>query len=166
MSSITVSVERLLDALAEVVYHCLADYREHHRAGEFLPPAFVDLQVLRGGVGAGTIIRFTTRMGGRSVTRTQEVSEPEPGRVLVEQGDGEGSTFTVEPRGERALVRIESIVRAGGLEGLILAWFGQRLLRPLIADELARLERYARAHGSTGRCREGDLARTVSGTNG
>jgi len=148
--SFQVSVERLVDAPAEVVYHCLADYREHHRAGEFLPPVFTDLQVLRGGVGAGTVIQFTTRMAGRTVTRTQEVTEPEPGRVLVESGSGEGSTFTVEPRGDRALVRIESVVRAGGLEGLLLPWFGQRLLRPVLADELERLERYAQAHQSTG----------------
>ena len=146
MRTITVVAERLMHAPAPVVYHCLADYQAHHRAGEFLPPAFTELQVLRGGVGAGTVIRFTTTMAGRSVTRTQEVSEPEPGRVLVERGDGEGSTFTVEPRGERALVRIESVVRASGLEGLVLAIFGQRLLRPLLADELARLERYAQAH--------------------
>jgi hypothetical protein len=144
------SVERLVDVPAEVVYHCLADYREHHRAGGFLPPVFTDLQVLRGGVGAGTVIRFTTRLAGRTVTRTQEVTEPEPGRVLVESGDGEGSTFTVEPRGERALVRIASVVRAGGLEGLLLSWLGERLLRPILTDELARLERYAQAHQATG----------------
>jgi hypothetical protein len=62
--SLQFSVERLVDAPAEVVYHCLADYREHHRAGGFLPPVFTDLQVLRGGVGAGTVIRFTTRLVG------------------------------------------------------------------------------------------------------
>lgn len=151
MRSFTFVVERLLDAPAAVVYHCLADYREHHRAGGFLPPVFTDLQVLRGGVGAGTVIRFTTKLGGRTVVRTQEVAEPEPGRVLVESGSGEGSTFTVEPLGEgRALVRIESVVRAGGLEGLLLAWFGQRLLHPILADELARLERYAQAHQAIG----------------
>jgi hypothetical protein len=144
------TVERLVDAPAAVVYHCLADYREHHRAGELLPPVFTDLEVLRGGVGAGTVIRFTTRMGGRTVTRTQEVTEPEPGRVLVESGSGEGSTFTVEPRGERALVRIESVVRAGGLEGLLLAWFGKRLLVPLLSEELERLDRYAQAHQAAG----------------
>jgi hypothetical protein len=150
MRSFRLSVERLVDAPAAVVYHCLADYREHHRAGGFLPPVFTDLQVLRGGVGAGTVIRFTSSLAGRSVTRTQEVSEPEPGRVLVEWGGGEGSTFTVEPRGERTLVRIESVVRSGGLEGLLLSWLGRRLLRPILMDELARLDRYAQDHHATG----------------
>jgi hypothetical protein len=69
--------------------------------------------------------------------------------VPATSGGGEGSTFTVEPRGERALVRIHSVVRAGGLE-LLLSWLGARLLRPILTDELARLERYAQAHQATG----------------
>jgi Polyketide cyclase / dehydrase and lipid transport len=139
------AVERLLDAPADLLYHCLADYQHHHRPGGFLPPAFTDLQVLRGGFGAGTVIRFTTTLLGRSATRTHEVSEPEPGRVLVESGAGEGSTFTVEPRGQRTLVRIDTVLQAPGLEGVLLRLLGPRLLRPLLLDELARLERYARA---------------------
>ena len=143
------SAERVLDAPAELIYHCLSDYREHHRAstsGGFLPPAFTDLQVLRGGVGAGTTIRFTAVLGGRASTRTQDISEPEPGRVLVEWGDGEGSTFTVEPRGERTLLRIETVLNARGLEGVALHLFGARLLKPLYEDELSSLERYAQEH--------------------
>src|SRR3954468_13302022 len=98
MSACLVSAERLIDAPAEVVYHCLADYRAHHRVdGGFLPPAFTELQVLRVGVGGGTVIQFWTRIGGRAATRVQEVTEPVPGRVLKESGAGEGSTFTVEP---------------------------------------------------------------------
>jgi hypothetical protein len=137
----------VIDARAAVVYHCLADYRAHHNPGGFLPPSFRSLEVLRGGVGAGTVFRFTAAVGGGSRTRTQEVSEPEPGRVLVERGDGVQSTFTVEPRGERALVRIETVMQAGGLEGLLMRLLGRRILGPLYADELTRLERYARAHG-------------------
>src|SRR3954451_6011277 len=151
MPACLVSAERLIDAPPDVVYHCLADYRAHHRVdGGFLPPAFTDLQVLRGGVGAGTVIQFWTRIGGRAATRIQEVTEPEPGRALKESGDGEGSTFTVDPRGGRALVRIETVLRAGGLMGLLLPLLAPGLLRPIIADELERLERYAQAHQATG----------------
>jgi hypothetical protein len=146
MSQFHFSAERVLNAPADVLYHCLSDYREHHRVGGFLPPAFTDLQVLRGGVGAGTLIRFTAVVAGRAQTRTQEVSEPEPGRVLVEWGDGEGSTFTVEPRGERALVRIETALNTRGLEGLAMRLLGARLLGPLYDDELSRLERHAQEH--------------------
>jgi hypothetical protein len=142
------AAERVLDAPAETIYHCIADYRRHHRVGGFLPIAFISLEVLEGGVGAGTLFRFTTRVGGRSVTRTQRVSEPEPGRVLEERGDGEGSVFTVEPRGEaRSLVRIETTLQSRGLDGWLMSIFGPRIMRGIYADELSRLERYAREHG-------------------
>jgi uncharacterized protein YndB with AHSA1/START domain len=150
MAAYHFAAERVLDAPAATVYHCLSDYTEHHRhlPEGFLPPAFTRLDVLRGGVGAGTLIRFTTRVGSRSMTRTQEVSEPEPGRVLVEWGDGEGSTFTLEPRGDRTLLRIETTLQTSGLEGLLMHIFGARIMRPLYQDEMRRLEAYAQAHVS------------------
>ena len=58
------SAERLLDAPATVVYHCLADYREHHRPEGFLPPQFSDLTVVRGGAGAGTDAAVFFATGG------------------------------------------------------------------------------------------------------
>jgi uncharacterized protein YndB with AHSA1/START domain len=142
------AAERLLDAPAATVYHCIRDYVRHHRHQPegFLPTAFTRLDVVRGGVGAGTVIRFTTRVGGRSMTRTQEVSEPEPGRVLVEWGNDEGSTFTVEPRGEQTRLRIETTLRTSGLEGLIMHLVGARILGPLYEEEMRNLEAYARAH--------------------
>ncbi|MBV9599537.1 MAG: SRPBCC family protein [Chloroflexi bacterium] len=143
------SAERLIQAPVEVVYHCLADYREHHRVdGGFLPPAFTRLDVLEGGVGAGTVIRFTAQVGGRSVTRTQQVSEPEPGRVLKESGGGEGSTFTLDRVGDATRLRIDTTLNAPGVEGLLMRWFGARLMQPLYADEMSRLEKYAQAHAA------------------
>ena len=142
------AAERLLDAPADLLYHCLSDYTHHHRHQPegFLPNTFTRLDVLRGGVGAGTVIRFTTRVGGRSQTRTQEVSEPQPGRVLVEWGNDEGSTFTLEPRGDRTLLRIETTLQTSGLEGLFMRLLGGRILAPLYAEEMQNLETYARAH--------------------
>jgi hypothetical protein len=149
MRPFTFSAERLLQAPADVVYHCLADYREHHRVdGGFLPPAFTSLEVLEGGVGAGTLMRFTTKVGGRSVTRTQRVSEPEPGRVLVESGNGECSVFTVQPEGSATRLRIDTTLNASGVEGLFMHWFGTRVMAPLYADEMSRLEKYAQAHAA------------------
>src|SRR5688572_20459145 len=120
------TAERVLDAPADVVYHLISDYAEHHRAAPdgFLPPAFTDLVVERGGVGAGTVIRFTSTMGGRSQTVTASISEPEPERVLVESSPGLITTFTVEPvDAQHSRVRFETVIEAGGLMGLITRLF-------------------------------------------
>ena len=145
------SAERIVDAPAGVVYHLISDYREHHRAAPegFLPPAFTDLVVERGGVGAGTVVRLTSKLGGRSQTLTAAISEPDPGRVLVETSPGLQTTFTVAPEGgQRARVRFDTVMEAGGLMGFMLRLFAPRLLCPVYADELDRLERHARAHAA------------------
>ena len=53
-----------MDVPPEVAYHCLADYREHHRPDGFLPPAFSAFEILQGGVGAGTEASWTVDLGG------------------------------------------------------------------------------------------------------
>lgn len=146
-----ISAERVLDAPAEVVYHLLSDYAEHHRAGPegFLPPAFTDLVVERGGVGQGTVVRFTSKLGGRAQTVTASISEPQPGHVLVETSPGLETTFTVEPEGpngRRARVRFDTVIEAGGLMGLITRLAAPGMLRPVYDDELTRLEQHAKAH--------------------
>ena len=138
--------ERLVDAPAEVVYHCIADYLHHHRPQGFLPPVFSDFRVDRGGIGAGTVITFAMTMAGKARSMTTEVSEPEPGRVLVETGDPVRTVFTVEPEGQKARVTFDTVISAGGLEGLLTRLFAGRLLGPIYRDELERLERHAQAH--------------------
>jgi hypothetical protein len=145
MSTVHLSAERLVDAPADVVYRCIADYQRHHRPGGFLPPAFHDLRVERGGVGAGTLIRFQVSLAGRTSTIHAEISEPEPGRVLVEASDRVRTVFTVDPLGRQCRVRFDTHMQASGVEGVLNRLFAQRLMRPLYADELERLERYARA---------------------
>ncbi len=146
MTKTRFSAERLVDAPADIVYRCIADYRHHHRPEGFLPPAFSDLRVERGGVGAGTVFSVMTTLAGRSRSMTAEVSEPEPGRVLVETSPTVRTAFTVEPEGTRSRVRFDTVVQAGGLEGLLTRLFAGRLLGPLYRDELERLERYAQAN--------------------
>jgi uncharacterized protein YndB with AHSA1/START domain len=141
----TITAERVIDAPAETVYHCLDDYREHHRPGGFLPPAFTDLEVLSGGVGAGTLYRFEMQLGGRRRSVTASVDEPVPGREIVETAEGLRTTFRVEPVGNGARVRFETVLEAGGVAALSNRLFAGRLLRAVYADELARLEMHARA---------------------
>ena len=48
MAAFHISVQKRLNAPADVVYRCLADYRHHHRpAPGFLPPAFTEGQYLK-----------------------------------------------------------------------------------------------------------------------
>jgi len=142
-----ISAERNIEARPEVVYHCLADYREHHNPSGFLPSAFSNFKVTRGGLGAGTEASWDVTTGGRTRSVQAVITEPEPGRTLVETGNGVVTTFTVEPAGDGARVRFDTVIDDRGLTGLMTRLFAARLLRPLYADELQRLEAYAKRHG-------------------
>ncbi len=142
----TIIAERELDAPAPVVYHLLADYRTHHRPEGFLPPAFSDLEVLKGGVGDGTEARWVVDAGGRR-TITAKITEPVPGHTLLETADGLVTTFTVDPTEAGARVRFATVIDEPGLRGVLTRLFAPRMLRPLYADELVRLGEHAREHG-------------------
>ncbi len=144
MGKVEASAERTIDAPAGQVYGYLADMHQHPH---FLPPAFSDFQVEEGGVGAGTVTRFAVTAGGRTRTYRMRVTEPEPGRTLVESDSGSSlvTTFTVEPQGGQALVRIStSWDGAAGVGGFFERTFAPRAMRRLYLDELERLNAYAR----------------------
>ncbi len=143
------SAEATVDAPADTVYGYLADMRDHHP--HFLPPAFSDFQVESGGVGSGTVTRFTMTAGGRTRAYRMKIAEPEPGRVLTESDMSSSAvtTFTVAPRGDASLVRISTAWDgASGIGGLFERMFAPRVLRAIYADELRRLDAYAREHRS------------------
>jgi uncharacterized protein YndB with AHSA1/START domain len=144
MAEIRVVAEREIAAPAGRVYGYLADYRQHHP--KILPPAFSDFRVEQGGVGTGTVVTFKMAVGGRQRAGRLEVSEPEPGRRLVESELTSRlvTDFTVTPVAERCLVRIETRwPGASGIGGFFERLFAPRVLRRLYADELERLNRYA-----------------------
>jgi hypothetical protein len=150
MATILVSVERSVDAPADAVYGYIADMRGHHP--HFLPPAFSDFQVESGGVGEGTMTRFTVTAGGRARQYRMKVAEPEPGRILTESDTGSSmvTRYTVAPEGSKSLVRISTTWEgAGGVGGFFERLFAPRVMRGIYADELERLDAYARAHGDT-----------------
>lgn len=151
MGTIHVSEQRTIDAPADVVYGYIADMREHHP--NFLPPAFSEFTVESGGLGAGTVTRFKLNAGGRAREYRMQVAEPEPGRVLTES-DTESSlvtTFTVDPAGDRSTVRISTTWEgAGGIGGFFERTFAPRVMRRLYADELERLNQYARQRSDQG----------------
>ena len=149
MARIVVATEAMVEAPAETVYGYIADMRNHHP--RFLPPAFSDFQVESGGVGAGTVTRFKMTAGGRTRAYRMNVAEPEPGRVLTESDMDSSAvtTFAVSPRDGASLVRISTAWDgAGGVGGVFERIFAPRVLRAIYADELKRLDTYAREHRS------------------
>ena len=147
-----------INAAPKSVYGIIADYRTGHP--RIVPDAFRDLMVERGGVGGGTIIRFKMRVLGRTQSFRAAVTEPEPGRILVEtdlDSNGAITTFTVNPGPvsgtSDVTITTELPVRSGPL-GAIERFLTTRFLRPLYVKELALLEACAgeradqAAHGS------------------
>lgn len=142
------SASALIDAPSQQLYAIIADYQQGHP--RILPkPPFVSLAIEQGGVGAGTIIRVHMRVLGQLQMFRSVVSEPEPGRVLVETNDnGYVTTFTVEPRaaGQQSYVTIATeMTGRAGLLGTLERWFITRLLRPVYVKELEQLAAVAAA---------------------
>ena len=136
------SAAAVIEAVPAVVYGIIADYRDGHR--RILPrPPFIDLHVEEGGYGAGTRIRVEMRVLGMKQTYRALISEPEPGRVLVEANDtGSVTTFTVDPvdEGRHAHVTIATQLPAGrGARKILERMLLRRMLPPMFAEELRLL---------------------------
>ena len=136
------SASALIQAPAQDIYDIIADY--HHGHPQILPkPPFVSLVVEKGGTGAGTVIRVAMRVLGQLQTFGAVITEPDPGRVLVETNDtGYVTTFTVEPRaeGQHAYVTIATeLTKRAGVLATLERWFARWLLRPVYIKELGQL---------------------------
>jgi Polyketide cyclase / dehydrase and lipid transport len=136
--TVRVKASAEIPAPAAVIYALIADYRNGHP--RIVPPAyFENLVVEEGGVGAGTRIRYTVKAMGAKQHARATITEPEPGRVLVETVDGghTATTFTVEPgTGAKTRVTIATEHRATGLRGWVEALVTPGFLRKVYAAEL------------------------------
>jgi len=137
-----------IGAAAHEVYRTLADYPNGHL--RVVPPRyFANIQVEEGGYGEGTVLGFDMRAFGSTQHARVRVSEPEPGRRLIEteQRTGAVTSFMVEPLGtarSRVTIAIDMPVRAG-----LLGWV-ERLVtgsyfRRVFSAELVRLDTVMRA---------------------
>ena len=152
MSQIHAELERPIAAPAEQVFGYFADYRVHHP--RLLPPAFSDLQIEEGGVGAGTVVNFKFTLGGQTQSFRMRVAEPVPGRVLTESTfDGSATTiFTITPDGDGCRVKLETTFEGSrGVVGFLQRLIAPRMMARVYAEELAILDRYARERVGTGR---------------
>ncbi len=146
MAEIVIRGTAVVQAPPQVVYGIFADYHDGHP--HVLPrPHFGRLVVERGGTGAGTRFTVQAREGMKMRTYRMDVTEPEPGRLLVETDvDSDLSThFLVEPAdGGAARVTITTRYTRPGVRG----WLESRLLPglagPVFRQELRNVERLAR----------------------
>lgn len=146
-----ISVTRRIAAPADAVYAVFADYREAHP--KVLPPSlFTGLTVEEGGYGAGTVLVVTGRFGGRIRAMRGVVTEPEPGRLLVETypDDRIVTSFRVvaERGGNASRVTISSVFpRRRGPVGWLEERILRRMLEPVYAEELDRVAAYLAGGG-------------------
>jgi hypothetical protein len=152
LSSNKFSVSAKINSSPKVVYGIISDYRNSHP--KILPkPPFVSLVVEQGGIGAGTIARVQMKVMGKLQTFKTIVTEPEPGRVLVETNDtGYVTTFTVEPidDGKNSFVTFTTGIPDGSdLLKKLEFRLSRLLLIPVYKKELENLSRLASTHPNT-----------------
>lgn len=149
MKMMQVEASSLIEARPEEVYAVLSDYRVGHPA--ILPkPYFGDLIVEQGGRGAGTVMRFSMKVWGREFQYHQKVSEPEPGRVLVETDLDKNlvTTFRFEPvnGGTQTNLTIRTEVEASpGLQGFMETLFQPSVMRRIYKQELQNIANYVQS---------------------
>jgi len=146
-----IAATRSIPAPAEAVYRVFADYREAHP--RVLPPRFFSgLKVEEGGYGAGTVVLVEGRFAGRTRVIRGVVSEPEPGRLLVESYPAEQTVtsfrVTPEPGNGGSRVTISTVMnRRRGIVGWIEARVVRRLLERVYDEELELVTKYVAARG-------------------
>jgi hypothetical protein len=130
-------------ASAANAYRMIADYRVGHT--RIIPPRYYrDHRVEEGGYGAGTVIRYDLIAFGKTNHARARVTEPEPGRVLVETDLDMGAVtkFIIEPLGAakcRVTIMTDMPTRSG-LLGVIERAVTRRFLERAAAAEIALLD--------------------------
>lgn len=153
MSTYQIQASSQIQAAATVVYATIADYRNGHP--HILPSNFSNLVVEEGGIGAGTRIRFDMTLLGQTQSYRATITEPEPGRVLVEDNGpetGSVTTFTVDPlaQGTAAQVTITTtFTQRPGLGGQIERWLLKLFVPRVYNQELQLLAKVAKERQQT-----------------
>ena len=143
MRTQTATASALIHAPAEQVYKIIADYRNTHP--RILPkPYFLSLDVEEGGYGAGTIVNFSMRLFGRTQSFRSLITEPEPGRQLVETDirSGTPTSFQVIPSEDASMSRVTistELTRRNFIEALL----AKPVLQKIYRQELELLARLA-----------------------
>ena len=139
----TVSRSERIEAPPDRIYGIIRDY--HHGHPSILPKQFSNMRVEAGGIGAGTRIHFDVTVFGQKQHFVALVTEPEPGRVLVEtnlEPTQSVTTFVVDPEGDgnasSVTIRTE-LAQKNGLSGRIERYVTARVMQNIYAAELKKL---------------------------
>ena len=133
MKRLIATESKIIHAPANKIYEILADYRTGHPL--ILPkPYFLSLDVEEGGIGEGTIVNFKMRLVGRTQSFRSLITEPEPGRVIVETDiqSGTPTTFRVSPLAGDAQTKVTistELVNRGVVEGFLSKLMLQKIYR-------------------------------------
>ena len=132
-----------IQAPAELIYNILADYRRMHWL--ILPKQyFLSLDVEEGGFGAGTIVNFAMRLFGQTQSFHSRITEPEPGRLLVETDMKSGirTSFHVVPIENERQTRVTISTELKG-RNFVEGWIAKRMLQNIYRQELELLAQVA-----------------------
>lgn len=135
-----------IDAPPAEIYAIFADYRGAHP--QIVPkPEFGEIIVEKGGQGAGTVYRTTVTVMGMKTDYYMEVSEPEPGRKIVETDKNLPlvTSFIVDPLegGKRSRVTLATDwTPKGGVMGWIEKMSTPGVMRKLYERELQNVQAY------------------------
>ena len=145
MSKNEEAVSKTIHAAADTIYKIISDYENHHP--NILPEAYFEgLDVVEGGVGAGTRIDVHAKIKGSRQTLQMGVAEPQPGRVLSETdlNGGMKTTFALEPLAEdkTAVTITTAWPPASGFQALFNRLFLPRYIRGMLQAELEQLAEY------------------------
>ena len=142
MSKIHIESSRDIPVEAAVLHAIVTDYHVGHPA--ILPKPFEGIRVDKGGRGAGTELTLFAKAFGSTTEMRQKVSEPEPGRVVVEADmDSDLVTkFIFEPleAGQQTRVTITTDYTP---KSFAERFVNPPLLRYMYKKELQNLEAYA-----------------------
>jgi hypothetical protein len=142
MNRLRIEESGRVNAPAAAVYRMIADYNEGHP--RIIPEKyFSNMRVEKGGYGEGTVVLFDMTLFGRTQHARGIITEPEPGRLLVESYPDMDivTTFTVDPiDGGASRVTIASDVPiSGGVRGWIERKMIPGQLKKVFAEEIAQI---------------------------
>jgi len=133
------TASRIIHVPAERIYNIIADYRDEHP--RILPKRyFLSYHVEEGGYGAGTIITFSMRLFGQTQIFRSLITEPVPGRLLVET-DIQSETptsFEVRSLEEAAQTQVTISTALKG-RSWIEGWMARPILQKIYREELEQL---------------------------